>query len=184
MGPLADEPLLVMEGTALLGASLGLILASVARARAQRSTDSIARIFWDDVSRAGYIWAVATMLVLVGALGDVEGLRVPVWLLLSIIVGVVCLVIARRRWALLSTWVERTRIDEPAGPDPVRLASTSWAVAVLSGGGGALLVFGLGAVGLWEHPIHWLVAAIGAALGYAVGLILVTPRYTVKRQTS
>ena len=184
MGRLADEPLLIMEGMALLGASLGLILAAVARARARRSPDRIARIFWDDVSRAGYIWAVATMLVLVGALGDVEGLRVPVWLLLSIIVGVVCLVITRLRWALLGRSAERTRVDDPARPEGARLASRSWEVAMLSGGGGALLVYGLSAAGAWGHPIHWLAAGIGAVLGYAVGLILATPRYTVKRDSS
>ena len=180
---LADEPLPILEGIALVAVSLGLIVASVARARARRSINVIARMFWDDVGRAAYIWAAATVLVLVGALGNVEGLEVPVWLVLSIVVGAVCLLIVQRRWARLGLPADRTGSHDPSRPDRPHLVSTSWEIAILYAGGGGLLVYGVSVAHLWGHPIHWLVAGIGAAVGYAVGLIMATPRFTVRRRS-
>ncbi len=181
---LSDEPLPILEGIALIGVSFGLIMASVARMRSQRPGSRVAQVFWRDVSQAGYIWAGATMVVLFGALGNVEGLRVPIWLSLAIVVGLACLVIARVRWDRHAAGSGSLSLDDQSRPDRPRLVSTSWEVAVLGAGAGGLLAYGASVSHAWGHPIHWLVAAIGLAIGYAVGLTLATPRYTVKRGSS
>lgn len=182
MGPLlADEPLPILEGIALLAAALVLLLASVARAWAHRPDDRVAQVFWRDVSQAGYVWAATTIAIVASALLEVEGLRVPIWLFLSLMAGLACLVIVRLRRPRLALRSGRPPADDPSRPDRQALVSTTWEVATLSGGGGALLLYALSLSHAWGHPIHWLVGGIGGAIGYVVGLVSATPRFTVRR---
>lgn len=178
---LADEPLPILEGIGLVAASVGLILASFTRIQSRRSGSPVAQLFWHDLSQAGYVWAGATIVVLVGGLGEVEGLRVPIWLLLALLAGLACLPIARLRWARHAAVAARRPVDDPSRPDRPRLVSTSWEVAILGSGVGGLLAYGAALSHAWGHPIHWLIAAVGVAVGYAIGLIVATPRYSVRR---
>ena len=180
---LADRPLPIIEGVALLAVCAALILASVARTRSRRSGNPAAQIFWRDVGQAGYIWAGATTTLLVSALLEIEGLRTPIWLVLALIVGLVCIVIVRLRWRRQGLVSERTHADDPSRPDRPRLVSTTWEVAILAAGAGGLLVYMVTVSHSWGHPIHWLVAGLGVVIGYAVGLIISTPRYTLKRSS-
>jgi hypothetical protein len=175
---LADEPLPILEGIGLVAVSVGLILSSVARGRAQRPASRIAAVFWRDVSQAGFIWAGASIVVLIGAVAEIEGLRVPVWILVSTLVGLGCLAVARLRW-MQHAGSERL-LEDRSRPESVRLVSTSWEVALIAAAGGGLLVYGATLSHSWGHPIHWLIAGIAAAVGYAVGLVVATPRYTVR----
>lgn len=178
---LADEPLPILEGVGLVAVSAGLILASFTRIQSRRSGSRVAQLFWHDLSQAGYVWAGATIVVLVGGLGEVEGLRVPIWLLLALVAGLACLPIAHLRWARHAAVAARRSLDDPSRPDRPRLVSTSWEVAILGGGVGGLLAYGAALSHAWGHPIHWLIAAVGVAVGYAIGLIVATPRYSVRR---
>lgn len=177
---LADESLPILEGISLVAVSIGLILASFTRIQARRSGSRVAQLFWRDLSQAGYVWAGAMIVVLVGALGQVEGLRVPIWLLLTILAGLVCLPIARLRWARHAA-AARSSVDDSSRPERPRLVSTSWEIALLGGGVGGLVVYGAAVSHAWGHPIHWVIAGVGVAVGYAIGLIVATPRYTVRR---
>jgi hypothetical protein len=179
----ADQTLPILDGIALLGIGIAITLASVARSASQRPGNRVARVFWRDVSLAGYIWAAATFSLLVGSIAGIDGLRVPIWLALALIVGIVCLAIARLRWRRQGLMSERTQVDDPTRPDPPRLVSTAWEVAILGAGGGGLLVYMATLSHGWGHPIHWLVAGLGAVIGYAVGLIVATPRYSLKRSS-
>lgn len=181
---LADEPLPILEGVGLVAASVGLILASATRMWSRRPDNLVAHLFWRDMSQAGYVWAGATIVLLVGGLGNVEGLRVPIWLLLSVIAGLAGLVVARLRWVRYASIPARTAPDDSSRPERRRLVSTSWEVGVLGGGVGGLLAYGVSLSHAWDHPIHWLVAGVGVAIGYAVGLVVATPRYVVRRGSS
>lgn len=179
MGALfADEPLLVLEAIGLVAVGMGLILASAARTRSQREGGGVAEVFLRDVSQAGYVWAGATAVVLAGALGDVEGLRVPIWLLLAVATGLACLLIARVRWLRTALGSGRLLIEDANRHRP-RLESTSWEIGLLGAGAGGLLAYGGSVAHAWGHPVHWLVGLVGLAMGYAVGVVLVTPRFTV-----
>lgn len=181
---LGDEPILLIEGIALVAVGIGLSLASLARSYSRRSGDRIAEIFWRDLSQAGYLWAGATVLLLFGAFGEVEGLRTPVWLVAAVIVGGVCLAVARLRWTRLGLAPARSPAPDASRPDRPRISSTTWEVATLSAGAGVLLVYGLTLSHGWGHPIHWLIALLGGAFGYAAGLALATPRYSVRARSA
>lgn len=180
---LADQPLPIIEGIALFAVSAALILASVARTRSRRSGNRVAQVFLRDVGQAGYIWASATATLLVSALLEIEGIRTPIWLVLALVVGLVCLVIVRLRWRRQGLATERTLADDPSRPDRPRLVSTTWEVAIVGAGTGGLLVYMVSVSHSWGHPIHWLVAGLGVVIGYALGLIIATPRYTLKRSS-
>jgi lipid-A-disaccharide synthase-like uncharacterized protein len=181
---LSDQPLLILEGIALAAAGIGLLLASVARDRSRQPGSRVAHIFWRDVSQAGFIWSGATIVILAGALLQVEGLRMPIWIFLAIVVGVVCLAVARIRWVRQGMASEHKRMDDPSRPDRPRLVATTWEFGILGAGVGGLLVYAVSASHVWGHPIHWLVAGVGVGIGYAVGLIVATPRYTLKRSSA
>ncbi len=178
---LADEPLPVLEGVGLAAVSLALLLASVARGRSRQSVNRVARVYWGDVSRAGYIWAAATVVVLVGGLLEIEGLRIPIWLFLAVVLGLAGLAIVRLRWTREAIASRRLPVDDPSRPGRARLVSTAWEVGTLGAGLGGLLVYAVSVSHDWGHPVHWLVAGVGVAVGYALGLIVATPRYTVER---
>lgn len=180
---LADEPNAIVEGVGLISVALGLLLSSVARQRADRVGNRVAQLFWREASQAGYLWAAATTVTLVGALAEVEGLRSHIWLLLAVAVGIVCLALARVRWERLDL-PERTRLDDASRPERPRIASTTWEVAALAAGIGGLLVYGVTVAHAWGHPIHWGIAVIGGVFGYAVGLLAATPRYSVRSRST
>lgn len=177
----ADQSWQTLNWIALLGVAIAIMLASLARSRIQRPGSRVAGVFWRDVSHAGYIWAAATFALLVGALEGIDGIRVPLWLLLAMILGITSLLTARWRWRRLALEPERALAEDPARPDRPRLVSTTWEAAILGAGVAGLLVYMATVSHGWGHPIHWLVAGLGAVYGYAAGLILATPRYALKR---
>lgn len=179
---LTDEPNAILESIGLIAVSLGLVLASSARVRMQREPRQIGRVFWHDVSQAGYVWAGATLVILLGALGKVEGLRAPVWLVAAILVGLACLVVARLRWLRHAAGASGQPVDEANPSDRLRLVSTSWEMGLLGAAAAGLVVYGATVSHDWGHPIHWLVAGIALAMGYAVGLVVATPRSAVRRR--
>lgn len=178
---MTDQPRLILDGIALLGVGMAIVLASVARSHAQRPGNRVARVFWRDVSQAGVLWAAATFAFLLGGVTGIDGLQTPIWLSLAIVIGIVGLVLVRIRWRSLKPAADRTPPDDPSRPDRSRLVSTTWEVAILGAGASGLGVYMASLSHSWGHPIHWLVAGLGALIGYAVGLIAATPRYTLKR---
>jgi hypothetical protein len=184
MGPLlVDQPLPIVEGVALVAVSIGLILASVARGKStQPGSNRVAQLFWRDASHAGYLWAAATIVLLFGALGEVEGVRTPIWLVLAVVVGSIAVAVVRVRWIRSGLASAESSVDGPRRHDRARVVSTTWEIALLAAGAGALLFYGATASHNWGHPIHWGIALIGGTLGYAIGLTLATPRYTVRNR--
>lgn len=180
MGALfADEPLPIIEASALVAVSIGLILASVARVKSTRPTGRVVQLFWRDASQAGYVWSATTIVLLFGALAEVEGLRTPIWLIMAVVVGCFALAVVRLRSVRSGSASAKPTVDDPSRPERPSLASTSWEIALLAAGGGWLLVYGVTVSHAWGHPIHWGIALVGGAYGYAMGLTLATPRYTV-----
>lgn len=178
---LTDGPRLILDGIALLGVGIAIMLASVARSHSQRPGNRVAQVFWRDVSQAGFIWAAGTFAFMLGAVTGIDGLEIPIWLLLANTVGIVGLVLVRLRWRRLNLASDRRQVEDPSRPDRPRLSSTTWEVGVLGAGAGGLIVYMASLSHSWGHPIHWLVAALGALLGYSVGLVAGTPRFTLKR---
>ena len=101
----------------------------------------VAQVFRREVSQAGFIWAAGTFAFMLGAVTGIDGLEIPIWLLLANVVGIVGLVHVRLRWRRLNLASDRTQVDDPSRPDRPRLASTTWEVAILGAGAGGLLVW-------------------------------------------
>lgn len=118
----------------------------------------------------------ATFALLLGSLVEIDGFQVPIWLFAAIVVGGVCLAIVRLRWERLGLASGPTPADDPIRSDRPRLVSTTWEMALLGAGVGGLLIYMATVSHSWGHPIHWLVAGLGALIGYAVGLVAATPR--------
>jgi len=177
---LADEALPIVDAAGLIAVCLALILACVCRTRSQRAGSAVAQVFWRDASQAGYVWAGGIGVVLAGSLADVEGLRTPIWLVLALAAGLACLAIIRYRWRRSALRTERTSPEGANGHRHRRLVSTSWEVGLLAAGIGGLLAYGAAIAHAWGHPIHWVVAGVGLAVGYALGVVVATPRFTVR----
>ncbi len=181
---LADASIAAVEGMTLVAAAAGFLLASVARRRARHAARQIAELFWRDVALAGYVWSTTTAVLLAGSLTGVEGFRVPAWQILAVVVGVASLAVARRRWSREVAGSRRSGADDPTRPDRPRLVSTTWEIAILGAAVGGLAIYGLTVSHPWGHPIHWAITGLGLAFGYAVGLVLATPRFAIKRASS
>lgn len=178
---LADASIPALEGITLVATAAGFLLAAVAQRHAQQAAHRIAELFWRDVALAGYVWSTATAVLLAGSLTGVEGLRVPAWQTLAVFVGVASLVIVRRRWVREVAGSLRSRADDPSRPDRPRLVSTTWEIGTLAAALGGLAIYGLTVSHSWGHPVHWAITGLGLAFGYAVGLLLATPRFAIKR---
>lgn len=176
---MANRPMAIIEGFGLIAVGLGFLLASFARVRSQRPGRQVERIYWQDASQAGFAWAAATLLVLLGALGGIDGLLTPIWLVATIVVGALLIGVARLRWSALVAGTPG--VDDAGRPGGTRLVSTTWEIGLLGAGVGGLLVYGVTLAHDWGHPVHWLVAGIGVLTGYAIGLLAATPRYAVRR---
>ena len=180
---LRDEPLAILEGLGLLALSVGLIVASTARGRSVRHADPIGRLYWRDLSDAGYVWAFTMGTTLVGAAAGIEGFSQPIWIVIILLAGSAGLFVARHHWR---RDVSASSSDNPGSPrlTAPALASTSWEIAFTGAALGAFAVYAATVAHGWGHLIHWLIAGVGAGLGYALGLTVASPRYTVRRRQS
>lgn len=156
---------------------MGLILALTARARSFRIAGAVARLDRHHLSRAAYVWAFSMATILVGAVGEVEGFSQPIWIAV-VATGSAGPLVARRRWV---QEVSSSSVDRAASPAPV---STSWEIAFVGAALGAFAVYAATLAHGWGHLVHRLIAGVGAGLGYALGLTVATPRYTVRRRQS
>ncbi len=176
---LTDSPSVILEGAVLVVVLMSVTLGSIARTRAASATNRVAKVYWADLGTIAWVWSGAAGITLAGSLADVEGLRMPIWLGLDLVVAVILAVVVQRRWRALSLLRGVADKLAPVGTPQRRITSTSWEIGLLGAGAGSLLLY-MGAVSHgFGHPIHWLIAALGVALGYVVGLAVATPRYSV-----
>lgn len=185
---LGGKPFAPLAGATLVGLAFALVAGLFARARSARRVDSVGRIVLADSGTAALAWAAAAAIVLGGSIANVDGLRMP---FLSIIVlgsgGNLAFILARRWRHLTPTRSSAAAADASSSSRP-RLIATTWEVGLAGAAAGAFALYALtiGHATLaqpWGHPIHWIVALVGGAVGYAAGLGLATPRYTVRSRS-
>lgn len=177
---LADRPSTLFEGVALFGTALALALGSIARTRALTAANSVVAVFWTDASRTAWTWAAATGTTLAGALLEIEGLAMPIWLLVETVTGVALPVLLRHRWRSTGMEIAARVPAAPVGTRPRRVVGTTWEAGLLGAAVAGMGAYLITMAHVWGHPIHWIVAGIGAALGFAVGIAAATPRYSVR----
>ncbi|MBA2631965.1 MAG: hypothetical protein H0U86_03005 [Chloroflexi bacterium] len=175
---LGDERSVILEGMALLAAAFAVSAASVARNRVRSTHHSVLSVFWKDVSTLSWAWAGATVATLAGSLLGAEGLAMPIWLLVDLVIGAVVAGLIVYHWRRDGLAILATSTRSPTVPER-RITGTTWEFGLLGGAAGGFLAYAVTLGHGWGHPIHWIIAVTGLALGYAVGLALATPRYSV-----
>jgi hypothetical protein len=170
------KPVLGAAGATLAGASM--VAAMTLRHRAIEHSGTVAAVFVADASSVMRVVAIALAVLSASVAFGVEGLGMPLWLVLATIGGAVALGLLAWRWraavAAHDGW--RRRITPMASPER-RVASTAWEIGVIAGGGTGLLTYLATADHVFGHPPHWTLALIGVLLGYAIGIAAVTPRF-------
>lgn len=174
-----DQPNTIVEGLALAATALAIALGFRARARARATSNSVGRLYWRDLSHVAWSWAAAAGLTLAGARLAVEGLQMPIWLVVELGVAAAVAIIVRRRWREQGMARSDRDLLTPVGTPVRRLTSTAWAIGLLGAGAGFLAFYMVTVSHLFAHPVHWGLSGLGGALGYAVGLAIATPRYSV-----
>lgn len=171
------DPLIVTSGLlaiAILGG--GLWMRRRLRRRPRRGPAY--QVFRLDAANAAILWAATQLVVVTGWALRVEGLRVPIWSYLGMLVGAAIAILAWRR--------ERAPWPSLAKSDGVELltdgrvqrgTSQTWEPAMLAAAGGAFVSYLATAGHAYGHPIHWLTTILTFPVGYALGLAVWSPRF-------
>ena len=186
---LGDNPSALLEGATLVGLGLAVMAGLVARARATRRVESLSGIFLADAGTAALAWSVAAVIVFVGSIANVDGLRMPVLGILILGAGGCLAIVLARRWRHLTPTRSSAAAADRSRSGRPRLIATTWEIGLLGAAGGAFALYALtiGHATLaqpWGHPIHWIVALVGGVVGYAAGLSVATPRYSVRSKAT
>ncbi len=139
----------------------------------------------DEVVRADLIaalrwWGVAVFLLGLLALGQFPGgFTLPIWSVLAVGLGAVGALIAMIRWRV-EGWALR-------GSNPkaelIRVESETWEFALIGWVAALATTYVLGLRLNIMQPVHLGISLLGSAVGYAIGLVIWTPRAKVHRVT-
>lgn len=162
----------------------GLVLAATltARRQAARTAGTVLEVFWRDVTTIGLTLAGVLAVPSLAAIVPVEGLGQPLWIIVAAasVVGMAALLIVRWRSQGLGAAARRRLVAPTAAPQR-RLISTGWEIGMVVAGVAGLITYVVTADHAFGHPIHWLIAALGLFIGYAVGIGVVTPRFALEK---
>lgn len=178
----ADPPPIAWPIGGMAGSGLVVAAAWVARHRAARSSGTVLEVFWRDVATIGLTLASVLAVPSLAAIVPVEGLAQPVWIVLATgaVVAVAVLLLVRWRSQELGAAARRRPLTPTAAPQR-RLISTGWEIGMIAAGVAGLTTYLLTAGHAFGHPIHWLIAGLGLFIGYAFGIGIVTPRFTLEK---
>jgi hypothetical protein len=177
---LADQGNILLQGLALVGAALAVLLGSFARTQAMVALNEAAAVLWRDLGSAAWAWAAATGTTLAGSLARVEGMQMPVWLLVELLVGAGLLAVVRYRWSRQRLTAARTKPVGTFGPAGGRVKATTWQFGLLGAVGGGSFAYLVTLDHAFGEPTHWVLAGVGLALGYGLAVAMTTPRYSLR----
>ena len=150
-------------------------------ARRHPLADPDAHVVRDDLGLAMLMWG-ATVLVL-GLLatgGFPGGFTMPIWSVLALGLGAL-----GAGTVALRSWVDHWEI---AGPPPeasrFRVRSETWGFGLVGAAAAGGLTFLLAASLNVMQPVHAAISVLEAVAGYAVGLVVWTPRVRIERLRS
>ncbi len=178
---LADgaQPILGVAGATAAG--LLAVGAFVLRRRADRSDNSVLAVFLSDAGTVLGALALTVAVVSAALALGVEGVGRPLWLVLTGVGSAIAGGLLVWRWrGELATQANRYRSVTPTGAPARRIVSTAWEIAIVAAGGAGLLTYLGTADHRFGHPLHWILAVVGALLGYALGIGAVTPRFRLQ----
>lgn len=165
---------IVGAGGAMLAAA-ALVAALWLRQRALANRATVAAVFAADAGSVLRVVAIALAVLSASVAFGVDGLGIPLWLVLAMIGGATALGLLTWRWyAAVGAQEGWRRAVAPKGRGSV--ASTSWQIGLVAGAGLGLLTYFATDDHSFGHQPHWTLALLGLLLGYALGIAAVTPR--------
>ena len=167
----------LVTGAAAIAA--GFVLRRYARRHPLADPDL--QVVRDDLGMALPTWGAAVLVLgLLGVGGFPGGFTLPIWSVLALVVGALGAgTVALRSWA---------RAWQLSGPPPKAsqfgVASETWGFALVGAAAAGGFTFLLAAsLGLMQ-PVHAAISVLEAVAGYAVGLVVWTPRVKIERVSS
>ena len=134
-----------------------------------------------DLTAALRSWGAAVFLLGLLALGQFPGgFTLPIWSVLALGLGATGALIAGLRWRV-EGW--ELRASTPKS-DLLRVESETWEFALIGWVAGLAATYVLGLILNIMQPVHLGISLLGSAVGYAVGLVIWTPRAKVHRVTA
>ena len=168
----------VVAGGLVAVAALGYGLWSRVKLRRHPRRGPGYDVFRRDVASALAVWGAAEILIIAAWFARIEGLRMPIWSYVGLVVGLAILAFAWRREH--GPWPTRAKAEEddvlPDGTVPRGLSET-WEMGAVAGGILALASYLVTVDHPYGHPIHWATTALSFVVGYALGLAAWTPRF-------
>ena len=151
---------------------------SAGRHPAGTSDDQVVRA---DLGSALRAWGVAVFLLGLLAVAQMPGgFTLAIWSVLALGLGAIGALIAGLRWRV-EGWNLRgsTKLS-----DRIRVESETWEFALIGAVTGLASTYVLGLVLHIMQPVHLGISLLGGTVGYAVGLVIWTPRARIHRVTS
>jgi len=169
-----------VAGLTVAGLATGAGL--VARRRAAGLPGSVVEVFWRDAATIAYTLAAVLAVPSLAALVPVEGIGQPIWIVVGSAASVAAVGLLAVRWRGqgLGAAPRRRPLTPTAAPER-RLIPTGWEIGMVVAGMAGLGTYLISAGHAFGHPIHWLIAVLGLLIGYAFGIGLVTPRFTLAK---
>lgn len=168
----------IVGGIALAVCALAFGFVSRHRLRRRPPRGPAYQVFRYDAASALIAWGSAQLAFGAGWALRVEGLRMPLWSYLGLLVGVALAVMLWRRER--ASWPSLAKSDgaEQLPDGSVQLGvSQTWEMGFLAAGGAGLLMYLSTAGHAYGHPIHWLLAGLSLLPAYAAGMAIWSPRF-------
>lgn len=181
-----DQPgLTLIDPLIVLGGLVGMIVVALGwldrrRLRKRPPRGPAYQVFRQDAAGALTAWGVAQVAFAGGWALRVEGLRMPVWSYLGLLVGgAIAVLIWRRERRSWPAFAKADGVEQLPDGRIQRGISQTWEMGFLTAGGAGLLSY-LGNAGhAYGHPVHWLTTGLSMLPAYALGLAIWSPRFKV-----
>lgn len=178
----ADPAPVIWAIAALTVSGLLLAVAWTARRRAAQLEGTVLEVFFRDVATITRTLSGVVAVPSLAAIAGIERIGQPLWIVISFatVLATAALLLIRWRRQELGPALRRRPVN-PTGAPQRRLISTSWEIGVVGAGLAGLATYLITAGHGFGHPIHWVIAALGLFIGYAFGIGVATPRFTLEK---
>lgn len=177
----AEPPPIAWPIAGLAVSILVLAGAWIARRREARLEGTVLEVFWRGAATIGSTLAGVVAAPSLAAFVPIEGIGQPMWILVggAAVVAAAGLLIIRWRAQKLGIASRRRPVTPTVAPQQ-QLVSTGWEIGMLGAGIRGFGTYLVTAGHVFGHPIHWVIAALGLFVGYAIGIGAVTPRFRLQ----
>lgn len=134
-----------------------------------------------DLNSALLAWGVAQVGVVLGWALRLEGLRMPAWSYLGLLIGAAIAVVAWRK-DHDRAWSADARAeggDELTDAGTRQVRSETWEFGILGAAVIGLVTYMVSVGHAFPHPLHWVISGLGMLAGYGLGIAVWTPRAKV-----